>query len=129
MRFNEMCQPSAEKFYGRLPHVGAAVSALSASYPETLCQRMPAAAKQAFSDSMCIIPLSAKLASCSCVDEHVAVPASVLNTPLSDPRPFFEDPPWVEELADCLDSRELLRYKFARRGHISVLEVVSTKLG
>lgn len=56
------------------------------------------------------------------VDQKIDIPSSVLTVPLSDPRPFFEGLPWFEELADCLRSKELLRYKFAKRGHINVLK-------
>ena len=64
VRFDELCRPSAEKLYGRLPEVGEAVSSFSASYPKTLCQRMAAGAKQALADSTGIMPLAAKLSNC-----------------------------------------------------------------
>ena len=121
-QFDRLCSPSAAKLYGRQPVPGEAVSSFSASYPRTLCRRMAVSAKQALSDSIGIIPFSEVVRSCKRVDEPLHVPSSVLAESGSAPRPFHEDPEWVEELADCLHFRELLRYKFTKPGHINVLE-------
>eukprot|EP00435_Cladocopium_sp_Y103_P010900 s2474_g2.t2 len=72
-------------------------------------RRLATAAKQAVTDTMPVIPLSEHVRSCARVGEQIQVPSAVLSEPLSDPRPFHEDPEWVEELADSLPFRELLR--------------------
>lgn len=122
VRFDKMCKPSSVALYGRKPRVGEAVSSYSASYPKTLCRRMAIGSKQAASDSVGVIPLSQVCRSLAKVGDPVSIPKSVLQELLSDPRAFHEDPEWVEELADSLKFRELLRYKFSKRGHINVLE-------
>ena len=50
------------------------------------------------------------------------LPRNLSNLPAADPRPFHEDPEWIEELADSLPFKELLRYRFKKRNHINVLE-------
>ena len=39
-----------------------------------------------------------------------------------DPRLFHDDPEWINDLAESLHFREVLRYKFARQDHINVQE-------
>eukprot|EP00435_Cladocopium_sp_Y103_P041501 s2013_g11.t1 len=121
-QFDRMCIPSAEKLYGRQPSPGEPVSSFSASYPRTLCRRMAVSAKQSLNDSIGIIPFSEVVRSCKRIDEPLQVPRAVLAENSSAPRPFHEDPEWVEELADSLQFRELLRYRFTKPGHINVLE-------
>ena len=41
------------------------------------------------------------------------------------PRPFFESPAWVGDLAGCLAWRRRFAYHFQRPGHINVLEGVA----
>lgn len=36
------------------------------------------------------------------------------DQPEASPRPWYEDPEWVEELADSLHFREKLRYRFRK---------------
>lgn len=122
VQFEAMCRPSSAEVYGRPPRVGEAVSAYSASYPKPLCRKIAAGAWKAVHDVAPVIPLSAHLLSQRRIGMPSIVPAQVLREPLADPRPFYEDPEWVEELADSLPFRELLRYKFKRQGHINVLE-------
>lgn len=121
--FCHLCRPSAEEVYGRRPRVGEAVSSFSASYP--LCAKMAAGAWQARRDTVPVIPLTAHLKSLDRIGESCAIPSlpsSVIRTAVADPRPFHEDPEWVEELADSPQFRELLRYKICRQGHVNVLE-------
>ena len=72
-----------------------------------------------------IIPLSRKcqtLSDLGCLDVD-----DVFRAKDSEPiqpalRAWHEDPDWISELADCLQFRELLRYRFSKQGHINVLE-------
>ena len=120
--FKRMCIPSTVELYGREPRVGEAVSAFFASYPNTLCRRLAAASKQALADTMPVVPLREHLRSCARVGEVIQVPKEVVLEPLASQRAFHEDPEWVEELADSLPFRELLRFRFHKAGHINVLE-------
>jgi len=120
--FNKLCRPSVEAVYGRSPCPGEMVSAFSASYPKLLCQKIAAGALQARQGYAPVIPLSAKLCSLQRIGLDFALPAGVQKTAVTEPRPFHEDPEWVEELADSLPFSELLRYRFKRQGHINVLE-------
>ena len=120
--FENMCKPSSREVYGRAPRVGEAVSAYSASYPRCLCSRIASGAAQAVADSVPLVPLSAHVLSMKRIGHPADIPSSVFKEPLADPRPFHQDPEWVEELADSLSFRELLRYKFRKKGHINVLE-------
>lgn len=79
-------------------------------------------ALQAVSDSIPLVPLSAHVLALKRIGEDVGIPASVFREPSADPRPFHQDPEWVEEIADSLPFRELMRYKFKKKGHINVLE-------
>ena len=121
-QFESMCSPSSSEVYGRAPCAGEAVAAYSASYPKLLCAKIAAGAWQARRDTVPIIPLSARLLSLERIGERVNLPSAIARTAPAEPRPFHEDPEWVEELADSLPFHELLRYKFRRQGHINVLE-------
>lgn len=120
--FDEMCQPSAEAVYGRLPKPGEAVAAFSGSYPKPLCSQMAAGSLHSMSDTVPVVPVSAKLLSMQRVGIDIPMDPSIKSQPLADYRPFHEDPVWVEELSDSLDFKELLRYRFKKTGHINVLE-------
>lgn len=121
-QFDSMCQPSAVEVYGRLPRVGEQVSSYSASYPKALCRRIAAGAMQARKDTVPVVPLSVRIRSLQRIGHSIPGLASVAQTPMAEPRPFHEDPEWVEELADSVAFKELLRYRFRRLGHINVLE-------
>ena len=120
--FEQMCRPSAEAVYGRLPKPGEAVAAFSGSYPKALCYQMAAGSLHSKSDTVPVVPVSAKILSMQRVGIDMHMDSSVLKQPLAEYRPFHEDPAWVEELSDSLPFKELLRYKFKKPGHINVLE-------
>ena len=120
--FESMCKPSSREVYGRAPRVGEAVSAYSASYPRCLCSRIASGAAQATNDSIPLVPLSAHVLSLKRIGYTADIPSSISKEQIADPRPFHQDPEWIEELADSLPFRELLRYKFKKKGHINVLE-------
>ena len=40
----------------------------------------------------------------------------------AQPRSFHDDPEWISDLAESVEFKELLRYKFSKTGHINVLE-------
>eukprot|EP00435_Cladocopium_sp_Y103_P053469 s2702_g17.t1 len=120
--FSEMCRPSVLEVYGRAPTAGEMVSAFSASYPKLLCARIASGALQARHGSVPVVPLSAKVLSFARIGHKVNLPQGLSKIPLAEPRPFHEDPEWIEELADSLPFKELLRYRFKKRGHINVLE-------
>lgn len=117
-----MCKPSALEVYGRLPKIGEQVSSYSASYPKALCRRIAAGALQAKKDTVPVVPLQVHIRSLRRIGRDIPGLASVARTPVAEPRPFHEDPEWVEELADSLQFKELLRYRLKRLGHINVLE-------
>ena len=120
--FEKMCKPSVFDVYGRMPEVGEAVSAYSASYPKSLCRRMASGHQQARSDTLTVVPVSAHIRSLNRVGVQPEIPSSVARESLAAGRPFHEDPEWIEELSDCLPFKELCRYKFRKGGHINVLE-------
>ena len=120
--FESKCKPSSEVVYGRSPQVSEAVAAFSASYPTGLCRRIASGAAQARDDTSGILRLSEHVRSLARVGERVDLPHGLQREPLASARAFHEDPEWVEELADALPFKELLRYRFKKTGHINVLE-------
>ena len=120
--FEQKCKPSSEVVYGRCPQVGEAVAAFSASYPTGLCRRIASGAAQARDDTVGLLRLSEHVRSLARVGEKLDLPGGLLREPLASARAFHEDPEWIEELADALPFKELLRYRFKRSGHINVLE-------
>ena len=121
--FAARCRPSPDEVYGRWPKAGEHVSAFSAAYPKLLCARIASGAIAARHDSVPIVPISAKtVLSFRRIGIRLDLPRNLSNLPAADPRPFHEDPEWIEELPDSLPFRELLRYRFKKRNHINVLE-------
>ena len=120
--FAARCRPSPDEVYGRWPKAGEHVSAFSAAYPKLLCARIASGAIAARHDSVPIVPISAKVLSFRRIGIRPDLPRNLSNLPAADPRPFHEDPEWIEELADSLPFREMLRYRFKKRNHINVLE-------
>ena len=116
------CLPSVKAVFGREPGLGESVAALASVPPTFLCQRMAAGSLAERREGTTLMPLSAKLASAAW-----AWPGALsgVSTPVGGrfaERPFFDDPERISELADGLGFREMLRYKFARAGHINVQE-------
>lgn len=64
---------------------------------------------KAVHDAAPVVPLSAHLKLISRIGHPVYMPSHIVYEPLAEPRPFFEDPEWVEELADSVPFKELLR--------------------
>ncbi len=122
VEFEQKCKPSSFVVYGRSPQVSEAVAAFSASYPTGLCRRIASGAAQARDDTVGLLRLSEYVRSLGRIGEHVELPLGLKHEPLAQARAFHEDPEWIEELADALHFKELLRYRFKRSGHINVLE-------
>ena len=122
VEFEAMCKPSSEIVYGRSPQVSEAVASYSASYPTGLCRRIASGAAQAKHDTVGLIRLSEHVRSLSRVGETCPLPPGLMHEPPATARAFHEDPEWIEELADALPFKELLRYRFKKSGHINVLE-------
>ena len=73
------------------------------------------------------MPLSAKAQALKeAWDFQLSAPSGVHESRSSE-REFYDDPLWIGELADSLSFQELLRYRFARSGHINVQEARAYK--
>ena len=125
--FEAACVPSSEAVFGKTPKPGQPVASFSAAYPMPLVRRMAAGSSQAKMGSCPVIPLSAKHATLGALGlrDLETLPCFEGEEPSS--RAFHDDPEWIGELADSLEFRELLRYKFSRPSHINVLETRSYK--
>ena len=127
----ERCVPSVEAVFGREPSVGERVSTFSSIYPLPLTKKIAVGSRQALDGSSEVIPLSLRLASLqglSCGSNFFGSTTSQGGFDCSfESRPFYDDPEWIGELGDALQFRELIRYKFAKGGHINVLETRAYK--
>ncbi|CAE7035684.1 unnamed protein product [Symbiodinium sp. CCMP2592] len=101
--FCRACNPSASAVFGSSPAVGQSVSSFCAAYPAPLAHRIASGSALAASGY------------------------TFLRCPSLRLGLFHDDPEWISELADCLDFRELLRYKFRKGGHINILEARAYK--
>ena len=88
---------------------------------------MAAGSRQAKDGNCPVLPLSASIAAVSALDSHPAVDLPDLSDVLIEPRPFHDDPEWINDLAESLHFKEVLRYKFARQNHINVQETRAYK--
>eukprot|EP00439_Symbiodinium_sp_Y106_P029376 s2811_g3.t1 len=117
--------------FGREPSVGERVSTFSSIYPLPLTKKIAVGSRQALDGSSEVIPLSLRLASLqglSCGSNFFGSTTSQGGFDCSfESRPFYDDPEWIGELGDALQFRELIRYKFAKGGHINVLETRAYK--
>ena len=124
--FDRRCVPDACTVYGKCPEAGERVSSYSARYPVSLMRRMALGSQAAKEYGSPIIPLSARLVSFARVGLPVPENASFLYDPSIDdevvPRPWYEDPEWISELANSLEFRTLFKYRFKSSNHINVLE-------
>jgi len=121
--FCARCRPSAIEVFGREPKAGEAVASSSATYPLRLMSGMAAGSLRAkhgqpgtFSDQI----VQATLQELN-LDATDRFPAVASETPFG-PRPWFEDPEWINELSEGLEFKEMFRYKFVKPGHINVNE-------
>lgn len=125
--FEKKCKPSSTAVYGRAPRLGESVASFSASYPLPLVRRIALGSVAHKHGSSLIIPLSRKI---STLQELGALESSFAShTGELQPslREWHEDPEWIGELADSLNFKEVLRYKFHKTGHINVLEARTHK--
>ena len=123
--FESKCKPSSEVVYGRKPRVGESLASYSASYPLPLVRRMALGSRAHKEGHSVIIPLSRKcqtLRDLGCIDSEDPVVTKSSEPSQPALRPWHEDPDWISLLADSLQFKELLRYKFLKQGHINVLE-------
>ena len=122
--FRQRCVPDACTVYGRDPKVGETVAGYSAQYPVSLMQRMAQGSRSAQLHGADVIPFSAR----SLSYQRVGLTGEPLLSDLahvddcSEPRPWFEDPEWISELADSLPFRTLFKDHFKGSNHINVLE-------
>lgn len=125
--FESKCRPNSTAIYGRPPRLGESVASYSASYPLPLVRRMAAGAQAFRLGDTSVIPISRKVSTLQelgCVKD---IPQSLSGSGQPALRQWHEDPEWVEELADSLAFKELLRYKFRKGSHINVLEARTFK--
>ena len=120
--FEGKCKPSSEAVYGRAPRLGESVAAYSALYPLTLTRRMALGSLNHKEGQSVIIPAGRKLQTLCELGLLPKEHAGSLSSVHPAWREWHEDPDWIGELADSLHFKELLRYKFAKPGHINVQE-------
>ena len=128
--FSKLCRPTPEAVFGRTPRVGESVSAFSAMYPLSLVRRMASGSLQSKLGQVPVLPLSARHATLNTLTLGGLGPLPPCDPSEGlkpEPRPFYEDPEWVGELADSLEFKELLRYRFGGENHINILETRSYK--
>ena len=120
-------RPSPVAVFGREPAPGESLANLAVVTPVRLCQRIAAGSLEARRGFGRPLPLSVQF---ECAQR---LGLSVCTTDDDDPddrvalRAFHDDPEWIGELADCLEFSEVLRYRFARQGHINVQEARAYK--
>ena len=125
--FRSRCRPSVTAVFGREPRAGEAVAAFSASYPLPLCHRMASGSRQAKDGPSPVLPLSACAAAVAALSSSSSVQFPDMDAVPVESRPFYDDPEWINDLAESLSFREILRYKFARQNHINVQETRTYK--
>ena len=125
--FNARCKPSATAVFSREPRLGEPVAAFSASYPLPLCHRMASGSRQAKEGSCAVLPLSLRASAVTALSTVSACELPDLSEVEVEQRLFHDDPEWINDLAESLPFREVLRYKFARQNHINVQETRTYK--
>ena len=126
--FKSRCRPSCVAVYGKDPCLGQAVSSFSAAYPYKLVHQMASGLIKAQQGVVAKIPREKQIASLREVGLDRDVDPIVIPTDPSFPqRPGHEDPEWILELCDCLQFKELFRYRFKKPGHINVNEARTYK--
>ena len=119
--FESKCKPSSLAVFGVEPKLGQSVASYSAMYPLPLVRRMALGSLAHKDGYSSIIPLSRKIDTLNSLGVATGLAGGKSNEQ-SAMRPWYQDPDWLDELADCLPFKELLRYKFKKTGHINVLE-------
>lgn len=127
-QFEKRCRPSASAVFGRPPRPGEKVSSYSGAYPIGLTDRMASGSVAAKRGARGVIPSFVHSRTLS----ELQMPAISTLTlvgpePVFDTRQWWDDPEWVNELCECLDFREMFRYKFTRSGHININEARTYK--
>lgn len=125
--FEEKCRPDSVSVYGRAPRAGESVASYSASYPLPFVRRIAAGAQAFKHGDTTVIPISRKVSTLhelGCID---TVPSGLAGSAQPALRQWYEDPEWVEEIADSSAFIELPRYKFHKSSHINVLEARTYK--
>ena len=122
-QFKLRCRPSCFDVYGKDPVLGQAVSSFSAAYPYKLVHQMASGLIKAKQGVVSLISREKHLSSFQEVGMSLDTDSvSIPTDPLYPQRPGHEDPEWILELCDCLQFKELFRYRFKRPGHINVNE-------
>ena len=79
-------------------------------------------------DGLCArLPLSAQHETLRTLALGGLGPLPALSSVAAPLRDFHDDPEWISELARCLPFKEILRYRFRKRGHINVQETRTYK--
>lgn len=119
--FESKCKPSSLAVFGVEPKIGQSVASYSAMYPLPLVRRMALGSLAHKDGYSSVIPLSRKIDTLNSLGVETGL-AGGKSSDQSALRPWYQDPDWLDDLADCLPFKELLRYKFKKSGHINVLE-------
>ena len=126
--FCDLCRPDVSAVLGRPPVVGELVSDFSRRYPLPLACRIASGSALACTGVTSAMPVSAFVTTFLSLRFSGLDSLPSLPTDCSfEARQFFDDPEWISELSDCLDFKEVLRYKFLGLGHINVLEARAYK--
>ncbi|OLP88941.1 Sodium channel protein type 10 subunit alpha [Symbiodinium microadriaticum] len=121
--FDRACCPSSSAVFGCTPRPGQSVSEFCAAYPRSFSYRAAAGSALAASGFVAPVPVSASSKALSQLGFSGLGPDPPrVEASEFEPRLFHDDPEWIGEVADCLDFREILRYKFRQAGHINILE-------
>ena len=115
------CKPL--EIFGQEPQLGETLAHYSGRHPLPLLQRIASGSLRARHSAVPTMPLSVKLQ--SFINLGFEVPDVDIDFAESDsaqPRSFHDDPEWISDLAESVEFKELLRYKFSKTGHINVLE-------
>ena len=121
--FETRCRPSAQGVYGRSPVPGESVASYSGAYPFGLVQRMASGLVAAKSGNIPRISDEVRIRSQLEVGlQSEASTPLVSQDPPYPPRQWHEGPEWISELCNCLQFKELFRYRFKKSGHINVNE-------
>ena len=126
--FSCLCRPSASALFGREPSCGERVDSFCSLFPSPFVARVASGSSLAATGYTVPLPASSSLRALHSLGFLGLGPFPlVLEACSRDVRLFHDDPEWIGELADCLNFREDLRYKFKGPGHINVLEARAYK--
>ena len=97
--FKQLCRPSCESVFGRVPEIGESLCRLSGSYPLPAMQRL--------------------------LELQLPAIQRILKGESGLTRKSHEPPRWVGDLGTCLQWKTLLQYRFKKVNHINVNEELS----